>query len=125
MTAAKRTLRIFFISVPPFPNMYLDALDVCQKLKDAGVGPLAQDSAYCDFAFYHTLVRYLGEAKIEELTMNGGLLAGGLFVSTGLSAQPASRPSTMTAAKRTLSKCALRPSKLIIASFFVLCNSPQ
>ena len=45
---------------------------MCQKLKDAGVGPLAQDSAYCDFAFYHTLVRYLGEDKIEELTLNGG-----------------------------------------------------
>ncbi len=54
------------------PKTWAEFLDVCQKLKDAGVGPLAQDSAYCDFAFYHTLVRYLGEAKIEELTMNGG-----------------------------------------------------
>ena len=54
------------------PKTWTEFLDVCQKLKDAGVGPLAQDSAYCDFAFYHTLVRYLGEAKIEELTMNGG-----------------------------------------------------
>ena len=26
---------------------------------------------YCDFAFYHTLVRYLGEEKIEELDLNG------------------------------------------------------
>lgn len=54
------------------PKTWAEFLDVCQKLKDSGVGPLAQDSAYCDFAFYHTLVRYLGEAKIEELTMNGG-----------------------------------------------------
>ena len=54
------------------PKTWAEFLDACQKLKDAGVGPLAQDSAYCDFAFYHTLVRYLGEAKIEELTMNGG-----------------------------------------------------
>ena len=45
---------------------------MCQKLKDAGIAPLAQDSAYCDFAFYHSLVRHLGEAKIEELNMNGG-----------------------------------------------------
>ena len=54
------------------PKTWAEFLDACQKLKDTGVGPLAQDSAYCDFAFYHTLVRYLGEAKIEELTMNGG-----------------------------------------------------
>lgn len=54
------------------PKTWAEFLNACQKLKDAGVGPLAQDSAYCDFAFYHTLVRYLGEAKIEELTMNGG-----------------------------------------------------
>ena len=26
---------------------------------------------YGDFAFYHTLVRYLGEEKIEELDLNG------------------------------------------------------
>ena len=54
------------------PKTWAEFLDVCQKLKDADIGPLAQDSAYCDFAFYHTLVRYLGEDKIEELTMNGG-----------------------------------------------------
>ncbi|MCI8807941.1 MAG: extracellular solute-binding protein [Oscillospiraceae bacterium] len=54
------------------PKTWAEFLDVCQKLKDAGIAPMAQDSAYCDFAFYHTLVRYLGETKIEELTMNGG-----------------------------------------------------
>ncbi len=54
------------------PKTWAEFLDVCQKLKDSGVAPLAQDSAYCDFAFYHSLVRYLGEAKIEELNMNGG-----------------------------------------------------
>ena len=54
------------------PKTWAEFLDVCQKLKDAGVAPIAQDSAYCDFAFYHQLVRHLGEAKIEELTMNGG-----------------------------------------------------
>lgn len=54
------------------PKTWAEFLDVCQKLKDAGVAPIAQDSAYCDFAFYHQLVRHLGEDKIEELDMNGG-----------------------------------------------------
>ncbi|MBD5083767.1 MAG: carbohydrate ABC transporter substrate-binding protein [Clostridiales bacterium] len=54
------------------PKTWAEFLDVCQKLKDSGVGPVAQDSAYCNFAFYHQLVRHLGEEKIEELDMNGG-----------------------------------------------------
>lgn len=54
------------------PKTWAEFLDVCQKLKDAGIAPLAQDSAYADFAFYHSLVRYLGEDKIEELDLNGG-----------------------------------------------------
>ena len=54
------------------PKTWAEFLDVCQKLKDKGIAPIAQDSAYCDFAFYHQLVRYLGEAKIEELDLNGG-----------------------------------------------------
>ena len=54
------------------PKTWSEFLTVCQQLKDAGIAPIAQDSAYCNFAFYHQLVRYLGEAKIEELDMNGG-----------------------------------------------------
>lgn len=54
------------------PKTWSEFLDVCQKLKDAGIAPIAQDSAYCDFAFYHQLVRHLGEDKIEELDLNGG-----------------------------------------------------
>ena len=54
------------------PKTWAEFLTVCQQLKDAGIAPIAQDSAYCDFAFYHQLVRYLGEEKIEELDMNGG-----------------------------------------------------
>lgn len=54
------------------PKTWAEFLDVCQKLKDAGIAPIAQDSAYCDFAFYHQLVRHLGEDKITELTNNGG-----------------------------------------------------
>ena len=54
------------------PKTWAEFLDACQKLKDSGVGPIAQDSAYADFAFYHQLVRYLGEDKITELATNGG-----------------------------------------------------
>lgn len=54
------------------PKTWAEFLDACQKLKDSGVGPIAQDAAYCDFAFYHQLTRHLGEAKITELDTNGG-----------------------------------------------------
>ena len=54
------------------PKTWAEFLDACQKIKDSGVGPIAQDSAYANFAFYHQLVRYLGEDKITELATNGG-----------------------------------------------------
>ena len=54
------------------PKTWSEFLDACQKLKDSGVGPIAQDGAYCNFAFYHQLVRHLGEEKITELALNGG-----------------------------------------------------
>lgn len=54
------------------PKTWAEFLDVCQKLKDADIGPIAQDSAYANFAFYHQLVRNLGEDKITELDNNGG-----------------------------------------------------
>jgi raffinose/stachyose/melibiose transport system substrate-binding protein len=54
------------------PKTWTEFLDVCQKLKDAGIAPIAQDSAYADFAFYHQLVRHLGEDAITELDANGG-----------------------------------------------------
>lgn len=54
------------------PKTWDEFLDVCQKLKDSGVSPIAQDAAYCDFAFYHQLVRHLGEDKITELDTKGG-----------------------------------------------------
>lgn len=54
------------------PKTWAEFLDVCAKLKDAGIAPMAQDSAYADFAFYHQLVRHLGEDKIAELDEKGG-----------------------------------------------------
>lgn len=54
------------------PKTWTEFLDACKKLKESGVGPIAQDSAYCDYAFYYHLVRHLGEEKITELAVNGG-----------------------------------------------------
>lgn len=54
------------------PATWEEFLDVCAKLKDADIAPLAQDGAYTNFSFYYHLVRYLGEDGIAELRDNGG-----------------------------------------------------
>ncbi len=54
------------------PKDWDEFLDVCQKLKDAGVAPMALDSAYADFMFYHQLLRHMDEAAIEKVAMEGG-----------------------------------------------------
>ncbi len=54
------------------PTTWEEFLEVCQQLTEAGIAPLALDSAYSDFTFYHQLVRHLGEEAIETLAMNGG-----------------------------------------------------
>ena len=54
------------------PTTWAEFLDVCAKLKEAGIAPLALDSAYADFNVYHQLVRNLGEDTIKELSANGG-----------------------------------------------------
>ncbi len=54
------------------PTTWAEFLDVCAKLKAAGVAPLALDAAYTNFTYYYHLVRHLGEPAIAELAKNGG-----------------------------------------------------
>lgn len=54
------------------PATWDEFITACQKLKAAGIAPLALDSAYSYFTFYHQLVRHLGEDGIEQLALNGG-----------------------------------------------------
>ncbi len=54
------------------PSTWAEFMDVCAKLKDAGIAPMALDSAYADFMFYHALCAYMDEAAIEEAALNGG-----------------------------------------------------
>ncbi len=54
------------------PSTWTEFMDVCAKLKAAGIAPMALDSAYADFMFYHALVAYMDEAAIEEVALNGG-----------------------------------------------------
>ena len=54
------------------PTTWAEFLDACQKLKDSGVAPLVQDSAYTNFSFYYQLTRHIGENGIAELREKGG-----------------------------------------------------
>ncbi len=54
------------------PANWTEFMDVCAKLKEAGIAPMALDSAYADFMFYHALTSYMSEADIEQVALNGG-----------------------------------------------------
>ena len=53
------------------PETWEEFLDACAKLKDVGYGPLALDSNFTHFLFYHQLVRYLGEDGVTALRDEG------------------------------------------------------
>lgn len=61
--------------VTAVPETWAEFMDVCAKLKDAGYGPLALDSSFAHFLFYHQLVRYLGEDGVTALRDGGGWAA--------------------------------------------------
>lgn len=54
------------------PATWEDFLAACQTMVDNGYQPLALDSAYADFTFGYHLDRYLGEAGVSDLAVNGG-----------------------------------------------------
>lgn len=54
------------------PATWEDFLAACQTMVDNGYQPLALDSTYADFTFAYHLDRYLGEAGVSDLAVNGG-----------------------------------------------------
>ena len=53
------------------PQTWSEFLEVCEKIKSTGVAPIAQDDAYVDYAFGYHLARYVGQAGVEEIVLNG------------------------------------------------------
>ncbi|MBS5522791.1 MAG: extracellular solute-binding protein [Clostridiales bacterium] len=54
------------------PQTWDEFMDACQKLVDAGIEPLALDSAYAMYMYGYQLARYIGQDAVKELVKEGG-----------------------------------------------------
>ncbi|MDY3015987.1 MAG: ABC transporter substrate-binding protein [Blautia sp.] len=53
------------------PTTWAEFLDVCQKLKDAGITPMTMDDAYATSVIGYHLARLVGEDKVVEIVTEG------------------------------------------------------
>lgn len=53
------------------PTTWVEFLDVCQKLKDAGITPMTMDDAYATSVIGYHLARLVGEDKVVEIVTEG------------------------------------------------------
>ncbi|MDO4275509.1 MAG: ABC transporter substrate-binding protein [Eubacteriales bacterium] len=53
------------------PTTWAEFLDVCQKLKDAGITPMTMDDAYATSVIGYHLGRLVGEEKVVEIVTDG------------------------------------------------------
>ena len=53
------------------PTTWAEFLDVCQKLKDAGITPMTMDDAYATCVIGYHLARLVGEERVKEIVNNG------------------------------------------------------
>lgn len=53
------------------PATWAEFLDVCQKLKDAGITPMTMDDAYATCVIGYHLARLVGEERVKEIVNNG------------------------------------------------------
>lgn len=53
------------------PTTWAEFLEVCQKLKDAGITPMTMDDAYATSVIGYHLARLVGEEKVVEIVTEG------------------------------------------------------
>lgn len=53
------------------PATWAEFLDVCQKLKDAGYTPLAQDDAYVRYTYGFMIARLMGQDAVSTMVKDG------------------------------------------------------
>ncbi len=72
------TLGVFYnkaifdeVGITAEPATWAELMDVCEKIKNAGYAPFAQDDAYVGYTLGFLMARAIGQTAVQELVLNG------------------------------------------------------